>query len=184
MISLIVATDENGIMAKQGKIPWHCKSDLKYFKETTTGKAVIMGRKTFETLKKPLPNRSNLVITRNPDLHFNKDVFICHGIEEAVEYAAKYHDGDRSEIFVIGGSSIYTDFLERDLIDKVYLNIIKAEVEPDETCLFFHRPSVEKYETKDLRIYDEFTAHIMERRDGRTDSEKSIIQQIQTEKAI
>ena len=100
-ITLIAAIDENRVLGKDNQLIWHLQEDLKRFKRLTTGHAIIMGRKTFESLPKALPNRHNIVVTRNPD-YYADGITLCHSMEAAIESAKE----DRQP-FIIGGGQIY-----------------------------------------------------------------------------
>lgn len=113
--SVIVAVNENLVIGKDNKLPWHYSDDLKYFKRVTTGNVVIMGRKTYESIGKALPNRVNIVISNTSS--FN-DVITVSSFEEALDEASK-HD---KEIFVIGGASLYEKVIGG--ADKLYLTWI------------------------------------------------------------
>jgi dihydrofolate reductase len=121
-ISLIAALGKNGVIGSDNSIPWRLPADMKRFRELTTGKPVIMGRKTFESIGRPLPNRTNIVITT--DRNYKADnCIVAHSVEEALK-AAK---GD--EIMIIGGAKIYRQFLP--LANKMYLTFIDKEFEGD-----------------------------------------------------
>ena len=107
-MKLIVAADRNWASGKNNKLMWSIPADMKFFRETTQGNVVIMGRKTLESFPQgqPLKNRVNIVITRNPSYKV-KDAVVVHSVEEAIEESRKY-DGD---VFVIGGESIYRAML-------------------------------------------------------------------------
>ena len=124
MISLIVAHDLNRVIGKDNKMPWHIPNELAYFKEKTMGKAIVMGRNTFESIGRPLPGRLNIVITRNaaykPD-----GVTVVHSIEDAIELARKHHE----EVMVIGGEQIFKEVLP--YTDLMYVTLIKKEFEGD-----------------------------------------------------
>ena len=126
-ISAIAAIGKNRELGFRGKLPWHVPEDLKHFKETTLGHPVIMGRKTFESLgiKKPLPGRLNIVITRNPD-YAAEGALVVSSIEDAIAEARKH---DQEEIFIIGGAGIFK--LAMHLIDRLYLTVIGGEFEAD-----------------------------------------------------
>jgi dihydrofolate reductase len=113
MISLLVAVSENQVIGVNNQLPWHLPNDLKYFKKLTTGHTIIMGRKTFDSIGKPLPNRTNVVITRNKQFHV--EGIICkHSITEALE-----DNNSADEVFIIGGDTIYKQSLA--YCDRVYL---------------------------------------------------------------
>jgi dihydrofolate reductase len=106
-LSLIVAMDENRLIGNANKLPWHLPADLAYFKRTTMGKPVIMGRKTFESIGKPLPGRRNIVITRNPD-------FSADGCEVVGDIdAALANCEGAEELMLIGGASLYRQLMDR-----------------------------------------------------------------------
>lgn len=113
-ISAIVATDINGLIGKGNTLPWHLPADLKYFKEVTTGKTVIMGRNTFLSLGRPLPNRKNVVIT-SQNLN-DERIETFKTLEEAIK--------NNPDSFIIGGSQIYKYALENNLIDTLYVTLI------------------------------------------------------------
>ncbi len=124
-ISLIVAVDQNRGIGKGGQMPWHIPADFKRFKEITMGHPVIMGRKTFESIGKPLSGRTNIVITRN---HFeHKEVFTAHSLSEAIEQAKKSAGAD--EIFIIGGGQVFQEAI--DIADKIYLTLIEGKFDVD-----------------------------------------------------
>lgn len=107
MIIGIVAVDTNGAIGKDGKLPWHYSADMTFFKETTTGNAVVMGANTWRSLKKPLPNRINIVLTRQAELEAQESVVVAKDVESVLALA-KDLTGD---LFVIGGAQVYKSFL-------------------------------------------------------------------------
>ena len=106
IISLIAAIGKNNAIGVGGKLPWNLPADMKYFRETTKGHPVIMGRKTFESISHPLPNRQNIVITRDKN-YKAEGIEIVHSLEEALALFPRGTLGKDTEIFVIGGSEIY-----------------------------------------------------------------------------
>ncbi len=114
-ISLILSVGRNNEIGRGNDLIWHFHADMKFFRETTTGNTVIMGRKTFESLPKVLPNRKNIVISTDKDLKID-GALVVHSVEEALEAAKD------DNIFVIGGGKIYAEFLP--LADKIYLTEI------------------------------------------------------------
>lgn len=143
-INLIVATSQNGVIGKNGKMPWNLSEDLKRFKKITDGSIVIMGRKTYESIGKPLSGRYNFVISRNGiDL---PGAFSFDSIDSAIDYAIKWLS--EREIFVIGGGSIYQQFLERGLVDKIYQTLIKKVFDGD-TFFSFDKEKWEIIESQD-----------------------------------
>ena len=121
IISAIVAAARNGVIGKDNQIPWYLPADLAYFKRCTLGHCIIMGRNSFRSIGRPLPKRTNIVITRDP--FFRADgVMVAHSIHEALEYA--YAQGE-TEAFIIGGGEIYRQSM--DLWDRIYLTEVDLE---------------------------------------------------------
>ena len=120
MISLIVARSRNHVIGKNGTIPWRLPADLKYFKKVTMGHTVIMGRKTWDSIGKPLLGRRNIVVSRNVDLKLD-GAEVVHSLDKAFEVAAG------SEIFVIGGEEIFRESINR--ADYLYITEIDLDVE-------------------------------------------------------
>lgn len=130
-LSIIVATARNNVIGKNNQLPWHLPQDLQYFKSKTIGKPVIMGRKTFESIGRPLPNRTNIVITRSSDWSY-QGVMVAHNLTDAIEKAKKVlnmQDKSPMEAMIIGGAEIYKTALS--IVDKIYLTLIKRDVEGD-----------------------------------------------------
>lgn len=124
-LSLIVAQAENRAIGKENQMPWHLPEDLRYFKHVTMGKPVIMGRKTFESIGRPLPGRTNIVITRQTDWQAN-GVTAVTSLEAAIEQAAS---AAPEEIMIIGGAQIYRESLP--LAERIYLTQIHESFEGD-----------------------------------------------------
>lgn len=123
MVSIIVAIAKNGTIGDKNSLLWHIKEDMRFFRTTTSGHAVIMGRKTFESLgSKPLPKRTNIVITR-ADREFD-GAFTAHSLEEAIRLA-----GSDEEIFIIGGAQIYAEAL--NVADRLYITHVDREYDGD-----------------------------------------------------
>jgi len=125
MISLIVAAAENNAIGKNNQLLWHLPNDLKFFKNTTWGMPVIMGRKTFESVNKPLPGRFNIVITRQADWKAD-GVIVASDLQDALKKAA---ETNCKEFFIIGGGEIYKQAFQ--LADKIYLTRVHTEIEGD-----------------------------------------------------
>ena len=123
MISIIVALAENRVIGVNNTLPWRLPNDLKHFRRLTTGHAIILGRKNYESIGKPLPERTNIVITRNHDFHAD-GCLIAHSLDEALVLA-----GNDPEIFVIGGAEIYRAALART--DRLYLTRVHAVIAGD-----------------------------------------------------
>lgn len=122
MIIGIVAIAKNFAIGKDGKLPWHYSADLKFFKETTVGNAVVMGSNTWASLGKPLPNRLNIILTRRNDIETLPNVVVVHGKSEAIALA-NFLKGD---LFVIGGAKTFSDFA--DVIDKWFVTEVPENV--------------------------------------------------------
>lgn len=129
-ISIIVAASENNVIGRDNSIPWHLPDDLKFFRKKTEGHPVIMGRKNFESivaaLGKPLPKRSNIIVTRDASYEA-VGCQVSSSLEEAIMYGHK--DNDKEEIFIIGGGEIYKQAL--DLCNYIYLTRIHAWIAGD-----------------------------------------------------
>lgn len=123
MISLIVAHDEQRVIGYENGMPWHLPGDLKYFKEQTMGKPIIMGRKTFESIGKPLPGRRNIVITRN-NSYSAEGVEIVASLDEALSLV-----GNVPEIMIIGGEQIFR--LALPIADRLYVTVIHYSFKGD-----------------------------------------------------
>ena len=126
-ISIIAAVSRNGVIGDDGGVPWHLPSDMRSFVTITMGKPLIMGRKTWESLKGALPGRTNIVVTRREDYEADGAV-VVRSPEEALERARR-EAGERGEVMVAGGSSIYEAFLPA--ADRMYLSRVDADVEGD-----------------------------------------------------
>ncbi|MEO3428692.1 dihydrofolate reductase [Pelagibius sp. CAU 1746] len=128
-LALIVARADNGVIGREGGMPWHLSGDLKFFKAQTLGKPVVMGRKTFQSIGRPLPGRPNLVITRDPAFRA-AGVEVFPGIEAALARAqALAAESGAEEVMVIGGGQIYERTLP--LARRVYLTEVHASPEGD-----------------------------------------------------
>ena len=122
-LSLIVAMARNRVIGRDGKLPWHLPADLKRFRALTMGHHILMGRKTWESIGRPLPGRTSIVITRTPG-YAAPGANVVHSLSEALESAR-----GGSEVFVIGGAEVYRDALP--LADRIYLTELQAEYEGD-----------------------------------------------------
>jgi|TARA_B110000438_G_scaffold281111_1_gene306970 dihydrofolate reductase len=128
-LSLIVAMSRNGVIGLDNRLPWHLSEDLKYFKSVTMGKPIIMGRKTFDSIGRPLPGRCNIVITRNPSW-IQPGVKIAQSIDQAMllgRQACEESGGE--EVMVIGGEQIYRMTLA--VADRIYLTEVDADIKGD-----------------------------------------------------
>lgn len=126
MIIGIVAVDQNGAIGKEGTLPWHYSADMKFFKETTTGHACVMGHRTWLTLKRPLPNRLNIVLTRESKIDAPDSVLVLRDAASVLSMA-KDLSGD---LFIIGGGQVYNAFLpyiEKWIVTEVPLSVGGAD---------------------------------------------------------
>lgn len=123
MISMIAAMSANQVIGLNGAMPWHLPSDLAWFKKTTLNKSIVMGRKTFESIGKPLPQRRNLVLTRQLD----RDIVGCDVFDSPEAILADTRDED--ELMITGGAQLYQHFLP--LADRLYLTLIDADLQGD-----------------------------------------------------
>ena len=140
---------KNRVIGKDNSLPWHIPEDLKNFKRLTEGNTVVMGRKTWQSIPekfRPLPNRNNIVISRN--ISAIKGAEVCSSLEKALEKAQSYGQ----EIFIIGGSSIYEQFLP--LADKMYISYLKKEYSGDTYFPNFNKEDWEIAEKKDFTEFE------------------------------
>ena len=127
--ALMVAAASNGVIGRDNELPWHLPKDLQYFKQTTMGKPVIMGRKTFDSIGRPLPGRANIVVTRQQNYQA-EDVQVVHSLEQGLALAQQLAaEKSVDEVMVIGGAELYRQSLPS--IERVYLTKVHAEVEGD-----------------------------------------------------
>jgi len=129
LISLVVAAAENGAIGYENQLLWHLPADLKFFKNLTWAMPVIMGRKTYESIGKPLPGRLNIVLTKQENWH-QPNVWTVHSMEEALR---KAHETDCKEVFVAGGAEIYRQMMAD--ADRVYLT--RVHTTPEKADAFF-----------------------------------------------
>ncbi|OMP65672.1 dihydrofolate reductase [Domibacillus epiphyticus] len=122
MISFIWAQDENGLIGKDNSLPWHLPEDLKFFKKTTLGHPIVMGRKTYESIGRPLPGRENIILTGDP-LYKAEGCTIVHSVEDVLDKAKN------EEVFVTGGAGVFKAFLPH--VDRLYVTHIHHVFEGD-----------------------------------------------------
>ena len=161
-ISMIVAAGENNVIGRNNDLPWNLPKDMRYFKQTTSDHPVIMGRKTLDSLKKPLPNRTNIVITRSAELPYEGVVLVADPTE-ALKVAEKEN---KEEAFIIGGGEVFKQTL--NLTDRVYLTRVHESFEGD--AFFPELPrsqwklvSAERHETDEKHAYA-FTFEVWDRK--------------------
>lgn len=124
-LSMIAAIGKNRVIGKDNDMPWHLPADLQFFKKTTLGSPIIMGRKTYDSIGRPLPGRLNIILSRNSDLSI-KGCSVVDSLEKALMLAK---EADASEVFITGGAHLYNKFLEDT--DRLYLTHIHEEFEGD-----------------------------------------------------
>jgi dihydrofolate reductase len=130
-VAIIVAMAEGQVIGVDNRLPWHLPADLKYFKATTLGKPIVMGRKTYESIGRPLPGRRNIVVSSNKDYAI-EGVTVVHSIESALAVARdEALKSGMDEVMVIGGAQLYRDCLP--LVDRLYVTRIHAEIDGDAT---------------------------------------------------
>jgi dihydrofolate reductase len=122
MVSIVVATAQNNVIGNDNDLIWHLPADLKHFKSVTSGSSILMGRKTYESIGRPLPKRENIIITRQADLTIEGCV-VANSLQEAIDKAKS------EEVFIIGGGEIYKQAIE--IADKIYLTKIHQDFEGD-----------------------------------------------------
>ena len=149
-VALIAAMAENRVIGVDNTLPWHLPADLKHFRRLTTGHPVIMGRRNYESIGKPLPDRTNIVVTRNPDYRA-LGCLVKHSLQEALSSAS-----NTAEIFVIGGAEIYRQAF--DHADRLYLTLVHAQVNGDTYFPDFNQHqwqeiSRERHEADDKHAY-------------------------------
>lgn len=152
MISLIVAISKNNVIGLNNKLPWHYSEDLKYFKDTTMNKTVLMGKSTFISIGKPLPKRHNIVVTR--DLEFTHP-----GVEVINDLDAFINAKHDEEVFIIGGKQIYQQTLP--FADKLYITYINREYQGD---VFFPEVDYSLFEKISQRDSDELSFCVFQRK--------------------
>ncbi len=164
-VSIVAAQALNGVVGANGQLPWHLPEDLKRFRKLTMGHPMVMGRKTFESIGKPLPGRSSIVLTqdRGPlpvfsggELTPQTQLFWVHSLDDALAKANTLPGGD-TEIFVIGGPKVWSQALEGGLIDRIYLTTIEKEFEgdvkfPDFSGSRYKKTSEESFNSSEVRL--------------------------------
>ena len=149
-ITIIVAIGNQNQMGLNNKLPWNLKDDLKHFSSITTGHCVLMGKNTFFSIGRPLPNRTNIVISHN-NIENNSEIIIKHSIEDAIEYAKNQGE---TELFVIGGAMIYKYFLDKRLVDCIYLTRVDYSSSAD---VYFPEIDMSKWSITDSKQYSKNT---------------------------
>ena len=125
MITVIAAIATNNALGKDNDLIWHLPADLKRFKKVTTGHYILMGRNTFESIGRPLPNRTTIIITRNKD-YFKEGCLIAHSLEQAVEMSK-----EEGQVFIIGGAQIYKETIAKNLAQQLDITLVHKDFEAD-----------------------------------------------------
>ncbi len=162
IISAIVARAENRIIGKDNDLPWRLPGDLKWFKQKTLNRHIIMGRKSFESIPNPLSKRVNIVVTRDKS-YYHSGAIITHSIDEALAYA---HQEGEDEAFILGGGNIYKQTL--DIWDRLYLTEVHASPEgdtyfPEVNVDLFDLSFEERHEADERNQYS-YTFKILDRK--------------------
>lgn len=124
MISLLVAHDPDHVIGKNNELPWHIPEDLAYFKKMSMGKAMVMGRKTFESIGRPLPGRLSIIVTRN-ETYTAEGAVVVHDLKEAISKGQEFSN----EVMIIGGAEIFRTTME--IADRLYITAIQSKFEGD-----------------------------------------------------
>ena len=148
MLTIVAAAAENNALGKDNDMIWHLPDDFKHFKKLTTGHHIIMGRKTFESFPKPLPNRTHIVITRQEDYQ-NENCIVVHSLEEALKAVT-----NDEQPFIIGGGEIYK--LSLPFVDKIELTRVHHEFKAD---AFFPELDLDKWELVNEKFHDKDEKH-------------------------
>lgn len=144
---MIAAIDKNRLIGNGPNIPWQLPADLWHFRDMTIGKPVVMGRKTFETLPRPLAKRKNIILTRNRDYEAPKGCIVAHSVEDIITTVAELYDDESTELMICGGAPIYAAFLPH--ASRLYLTQIHATFEGD---VYF--PAFDLAEWKEVKRVD------------------------------
>lgn len=162
-LALIAALDENRCIGIGQALPWRLPADLQYFKRITSGKAIVMGRTTYESLGRPLPNRTNIVVTRNPDYAGPIGIRLVHSLEAALALAESIAVVNaQDEALIIGGAEIYAQTLS--LVSRMYLTEVETQVEGDASFPAFDRQewqeiSRERHHDADSDLFFSFVVY-------------------------
>ena len=150
IVSIIVALDENDVIGTNGKLPWHLSADLKNFKKITMGKPIIMGRKTHESIGRPLPGRKNIIISRD-HAYIAEGCTVLHSLDDAIDHSANV-----SEVMIMGGAELYRQTIGR--ASRLYLTEVHASVGGDTFFPEFDRDNWKEIERRDFEA-DEKNDH-------------------------
>ena len=157
-LALIAAMARNRVIGRDNAMPWHLPEDLRYFKATTLGKPIVMGRKTFDSLGRPLPGRTNIVVSRQPDFTL-EGAQVFASIDAALSAARQQAQADGvDEVMVIGGDNLYRQTLER--ADRIYLTRIESESEGDAWFPAFDEQAWAVVSERAVAAGDGYPAHV------------------------
>jgi len=159
-LSLIVAMSENRVIGRDGQMPWHLSDELKRFRKLTTGHTIVMGRKTHESIGRALPDRRNIVVSRNPDYQPAEGTEVATSVDEAMQMTA----GEK-KVFITGGATLYEQCMSR--ADELHLTIIHEQFEgdtflPEMDMSQWHLVSEESHEIDEKHLY-RYTCYVYER---------------------
>jgi dihydrofolate reductase len=161
-LSIFVAVSENGVIGRGGELPWRLPDELRYLKQTTMGHTLLMGRKTYQSIGKPLPGRTSIVVSRNPDYNPHPEVIVAPSLERGIAEAAERQE---SELFVFGGESIYAEALP--VVDRLYITRVHVELEGDAFFPAFDpdawKQVGDEHHAKDERHAHAFTYQVFDR---------------------
>ncbi|MHD0397707.1 dihydrofolate reductase [Staphylococcus simulans] len=133
-LSILVAHDQNRVIGKDNQLPWHLPNDLKHVKQLSTGNTLVMGRKTYESIGKPLPNRRNVVLTRDKSFH-PEGVDVIHNFDEIYDLPG--------HVFIFGGQALFEEFIDK--VDDMYITVIEDKYQGD---TFFPPYTFENWEVE------------------------------------
>ena len=153
--SMIAAVSENNVIGKDGQLPWHIPEDLQRFKKLTTGHTLVMGRKTYDAIGRPLPDRRTIVLSKDKDLKIEGST-VAHSVEEVLELTK-----EEKEVFIAGGAEIYEQFMP--YVSKIYLTIVHSDFEGD---TYFPMIPVDFIETESEEVISDipFTYKVLEKK--------------------
>lgn len=143
IISIIVAMGKNGVIGAGYTLPWHLSSDLKHFKSITMGKPIIMGRKTYESISRPLPGRENIIVTRNKNFQA-QDCTVLHSLD-----AVYAHCSNSDEIMIMGGADLYAQNIDK--ASRIYMTEVHTDVDGDVFFPAFDRKQWKETERKNFK---------------------------------
>lgn len=159
-VTLVVAVGENGVIGRDGQMPWPRTGDQVQFKELTWGHPIVMGRTTYESIGRPLPGRTSIVLTRDPSWQAAPEVRVVHDVDAALDTARELDD----EVFVIGGAQVYEELRSRRLADRMVVTHVAlapdgdaffGAIDPDE----WRESSREAFSGYDIAVYDRRNLH-------------------------